>query len=112
MLRVVNVLPQVQVTSVSGRPENLRDAAASVFVSDEKTEVYLRDQRRSKAHRSLLPDPGAPCDDVLTVDLSAEDEARYERERAHLATVMATFTDLRPDASLQMRVPVPGRSTR
>jgi aconitate hydratase len=48
-------------------------AAASVFVSDEKTEVYLRDQRRSKAHRSLLPDPGAPCDDVITVDLSAVD---------------------------------------
>ncbi len=48
-------------------------AAASVFVSDEKTEVYLRDQRRSKAHRSLLPDAGAPCDDVITVDLSAVD---------------------------------------
>jgi len=48
-------------------------AAAAVFVSDEKTEVYLRDQRRSKAHRSLLPDPGAPCDDVISVDLSAVD---------------------------------------
>jgi len=42
-------------------------------VSDEKTEVYLRDQRRSKAHRGLLPDPGAPCDDVISVDLSAVD---------------------------------------
>ncbi|MBK7580944.1 MAG: 3-isopropylmalate dehydratase [Myxococcales bacterium] len=48
-------------------------AAAAIFVSDEKTEVYLRDQRRSKAHRSLLPDPGAPCDDVISVDLSAVD---------------------------------------
>jgi aconitate hydratase len=48
-------------------------AAAAVFVSDEKTEVYLRDQRRSKAHRSLTPDPGAPCDDVISVDLSAVD---------------------------------------
>jgi aconitate hydratase len=48
-------------------------AAAAVFVSDEKTEVYLRDQRRSKAHRGLLPDPGAPCDDVISVDLSAVD---------------------------------------
>ncbi len=48
-------------------------AAGALFVSDEKTEVYLRDQRRSKAHRSLLPDPGAPCDDVITVDLSAID---------------------------------------
>jgi aconitate hydratase len=35
--------------------------------------VYLRDQRRSKAHRSLSPDPGAPCDDVISVDLSAVD---------------------------------------
>lgn len=48
-------------------------AAGAVFVSDEKTEVYLRDQRRSKAHRALAPDAGAPCDDVLTVDLSAVD---------------------------------------
>lgn len=48
-------------------------ASAAVFVSDEKTEVYLRDQRRSKAHRTLVPDPGAPCDDVVSVDLSAVD---------------------------------------
>ena len=51
----------------------LLGAAAATFVSDEKTEVYLRDQRRSKAHRTLVPDPGAPCDDVITVDLSAVD---------------------------------------
>lgn len=45
-----------------------------------------------------------------TVDLSAADTARYERERDHLAGVMATLTEMRPDtASLQMRVPVPGR---
>mgnify|MGYP003583568175 CR=1 FL=1 len=44
-----------------------------------------------------------------TVDLSPEDEARYTKERDHLAGVMATLTDLRPDAALQMRVPVPGR---
>ncbi|KQP18503.1 peptidase M23 [Pseudorhodoferax sp. Leaf267] len=43
-----------------------------------------------------------------TVDLSPEDQARYERERGHLATVMATFTDAVP-AQLQMQVPVPGR---
>jgi aconitate hydratase len=48
-------------------------AVSAVFVSDEKTEVYLRDQRRSKAHRALVPDAGAPCDDVLTVDLSVID---------------------------------------
>ena len=43
-----------------------------------------------------------------TVDLSPEDEARYERERAHQAAVMATFSQPWPQA-LRMRVPVPGR---
>ena len=33
-----------------------------------------------------------------TVDLSPEDNARYERERAHLAAVMATFTEPPPPA--------------
>ena len=45
-----------------------------------------------------------------TVDLSAENEARYTRERTHLAAVMATFSDASTlPADLQMRVPVPGR---
>ncbi len=43
-----------------------------------------------------------------TVDLSPEDQARYERERARLQTVMATFADAVPPA-LAMQVPVPGR---
>ncbi len=44
-----------------------------------------------------------------TVDLSSEDEARYVKERDHLAGVTATLTDMRPDTVLKMRVPVPGR---
>lgn len=48
-------------------------AAGAIFVSDERTEVFLRDQRRSKAHRALVPDAGAPCDDVLNIDLGAVD---------------------------------------
>ena len=48
-------------------------AAAALFVSDERTEVFLRDQRRSKAHRALAPDAGAPCEEVVSVDLSAVD---------------------------------------
>jgi murein DD-endopeptidase MepM/ murein hydrolase activator NlpD len=45
-----------------------------------------------------------------TVNLSSEDQARYERERVHLATVMATFTEPFPSlAQLRMVVPVPGR---
>jgi aconitate hydratase len=48
-------------------------AAAAVFISDDKSEVFLRDQRRSKAHRALAPDPGAPCDEVVTLDLNTVD---------------------------------------
>ncbi|HLK38106.1 MAG TPA: aconitase family protein, partial [Polyangiaceae bacterium] len=48
-------------------------AAAALFVSDERTEVFLRDQRRSKAHRVLAPDAGAPCEEVFNVDLGAVD---------------------------------------
>src|SRR6185312_6468957 len=48
-------------------------AAAALFVSDEKTEVFLRDQRRSKAHRAIVPDPGAPCEEVVSIDLATVD---------------------------------------
>ena len=45
-----------------------------------------------------------------TVDLSPEDNARYEREAAHLKTVMTSLSQPLPmAASLQMQVPVPGR---
>jgi murein DD-endopeptidase MepM/ murein hydrolase activator NlpD len=45
-----------------------------------------------------------------TVDLSPKDLARYERESAHQATVMATFSEPLPQASaLRMQVPTPGR---
>ncbi|MBC7548217.1 MAG: peptidoglycan DD-metalloendopeptidase family protein [Polaromonas sp.] len=45
-----------------------------------------------------------------TVDLSPENQARYERERTHLDAVMATFSDANTlPVDLQMRVPVPGR---
>jgi aconitate hydratase len=48
-------------------------AAGALFVSDERTEVFLRDQRRSKAHRALAPDAGAPCEEVVNIDLGAVD---------------------------------------
>lgn len=44
-----------------------------------------------------------------TVDLSPEDQARYERERAHQALVMATLTEPPHTQSLRMRAPTPGR---
>lgn len=43
-----------------------------------------------------------------TVDLSPEDLARHERERAHQQVVMASFSQPLP-AALRMVVPVPGR---
>jgi murein DD-endopeptidase MepM/ murein hydrolase activator NlpD len=43
-----------------------------------------------------------------TVDLSPEDTARWERERDHQKTVMATFSSPAP-ASLHLAAPVPGR---
>lgn len=46
-------------------------ATAAIVSCDEKTELFLRDQRRSKAHRQLAPDPGAPCAEVLCLDLSS-----------------------------------------
>jgi aconitate hydratase len=35
--------------------------------------VFLRDQRRSKAHRAIAPDAGAPCEEVVNLDLGAVD---------------------------------------
>jgi aconitate hydratase len=67
--RLISVPDRALLCSLASR----LGAIAGIFVSDEKTEVYLRDQRRSKAHRALVPDAGAPCDDVLTIDLSAVD---------------------------------------
>lgn len=48
-------------------------AASALFGTDEKTETYLRNQRRSKAHRALAADSGAPWDDVVSLDLAAVD---------------------------------------
>lgn len=57
-------------------------AAAGLFVSDEKTEVFLRDQRRSKAHRALVPDPGAPCEEVVSIDLATVDPLLMDEDGA------------------------------
>jgi murein DD-endopeptidase MepM/ murein hydrolase activator NlpD len=42
------------------------------------------------------------------VDLSPEDQARYERERAHQQEVIATFSSPTPDAGFSLAAPVPG----
>ncbi len=44
------------------------------------------------------------------VDLLPEDDARFERERVHMATVLATFSEPVPQVTrLRMAAPVPGR---
>ncbi len=48
-------------------------AASAVFPSDERTQVYLRDQRRSKAHRVLTADLGVDVADVVQLDVGAID---------------------------------------
>jgi aconitate hydratase len=57
-------------------------AAGCLFLSDERTEVFLRDQRRSKAHRALLPDAGAPYEEVHQVDLGAVDPLLFDEKGA------------------------------
>lgn len=46
-------------------------ACSALACSDEKTELFLRDQRRSKAHRLLCPDAGSTCAEVVRVELAA-----------------------------------------
>jgi murein DD-endopeptidase MepM/ murein hydrolase activator NlpD len=95
----------IEWTALVGIPLAATPGDASIVVRPEsgaeKQIAYTVEPKQYREQRLTVP--------PRTVDLSPEDEARYERERAHLATVMATLTDLRPDASLQMRVPVPGR---
>jgi murein DD-endopeptidase MepM/ murein hydrolase activator NlpD len=63
--------------------------------------------------RSFVIKPWRYAEQRLTVapgqvDLAKDDLARHERERAHTALVIATFSDA-PPSSLQLRAPVPGR---
>jgi len=68
-VRLLSCYERAVIASVAPRV----GAVAALFPSDERTEVFLRDQRRSKAHRALAPDAGAPFDDVMQVDLGAVD---------------------------------------
>lgn len=68
-VRLMSVAERAVLASIAPRV----GAAAAIFPSDERTEVFLRDQRRSKAHRALSPDAGAPFDGVMQIDLGAVD---------------------------------------
>lgn len=78
---------QIRVEDASGSPRQLAFQIAP---------KQYREQRLNVAPR--------------TVDLSPEDEARWQRERTHQAGVMATFSTPLPER-LAMQVPVPGRQS-
>ncbi|RYY77462.1 MAG: M23 family metallopeptidase, partial [Comamonadaceae bacterium] len=78
------------------------DARITVQGAPPRDVVYAVAPKRY-AEQRLKVAPGQ-------VDLSPEDEARYNRERTHLVGVMATFTEVpAPLQDLRMQVPVPGR---
>jgi murein DD-endopeptidase MepM/ murein hydrolase activator NlpD len=90
-------------TAIVGIPlaAALGPAFISVPTEDGTRQVAYTVEAKPYREQRLKVAPG-------TVDLSPEDEARYNRERAHLHTVVATFSEpLLP--SLRMQAPVPGR---
>ena len=95
----------IEWTALVGIPLAAKPGEASISVQtaeDGRRQVAYTVAPKRYLEQRLKVAPGA-------VDLSPEDEARYQRERAHLATVMATFSEPLPQTSLRMRVPVPGR---
>ena len=75
-------------------------------------ELLIHRAGAADVRRSFVIEPVHYPEQRLTVppgkvDLSRQDIARYERERAHLAEVAATLSDPAP-ASLRMRQPTPG----
>ena len=95
----------IEWTALVGIALSAAPGKASIFVNtDEGGQRQIDYTVASKryAEQRLKVAPG-------TVDLSPENEARYERERSHLAAVMTTFSAPLPPNALRMGVPVPGR---
>ncbi len=94
----------IEWTALVGIPLATAPGSASVIVhtpgATERTLTYTVEPKRY-AEQRLKVSP-------RTVDLSPQDQARYERERDHQAQVMATFSTPLP-AQLAMQIPVPGR---
>ena len=99
-------------TAVLGIPLSAKPGAAHITVKAPDSELrelaYTVFPKKYPEQRLTVP-PGK-------VDLSTQDTTRFERERAHLVEVMATFSEpsTAPLAelfaqTLSMRVPVPGR---
>jgi murein DD-endopeptidase MepM/ murein hydrolase activator NlpD len=95
----------IEWTAVVGIPLAAPLGEHQVSVQTDKgtraLEYQVRDKKYTEQRLKVSP---------KTVDLSPEDNARYERERDHLQKVMATFSPHTPDMNaLLMRVPVAGR---
>ncbi|CAN5667802.1 hypothetical protein BH10PSE18_BH10PSE18_06800 [soil metagenome] len=94
----------IEWTAIVGIPLSAAVGAASIDVQaadGARRHVPYSVQPKRYSEQRLKVAPG-------TVDLSPADTARYERERVHLAAVMATFS-APPAHDLRMAVPVPGR---
>ena len=95
----------IEWTALVGIPLAAAPGKASITVQtasggQRRIDYTISPKRYSEQHLKVAPG---------SVDLSPENTARYERERAHQATVTATFSeDLLPPPSLRMQVPVPG----
>lgn len=101
---VLVVQEGAQWTAVVGIPLASRPGIASLKVRNDAapdTAVPFQIKPFRYPEQRLKVAPGH-------VDLSAEDAARYEHERAHLQQVMGTFSDAQP-TSLQLRQPTVGR---
>ncbi|MEO8655560.1 MAG: peptidoglycan DD-metalloendopeptidase family protein [Ramlibacter sp.] len=93
-------------TALVGIPLDTAAGPASITVEAPGTDVrnlpYII-RTRQYAEQRLKVEP-------KHVDLSPEDQARFERERAHQREVMATFSQPAPGAgALAMQAPVAGR---
>ena len=76
----------------------LRADVERAGAAPERFEIVVASKQYAAQHLKVPPGQ---------VDLSAADLARYERERAHLAAVLRTFSDAPPE-TLAMLQPVPG----
>lgn len=90
-------------TALVGIPLSAQPGQASIQVhagGSPRTVTYsIEPKRYSEQQLKVSP---------RTVDLSPEDLRRHERERAHQAKVIATFSESSP-STFKMEVPTPGR---
>ena len=95
----------IEWTALVGIPLSASPGKASIAVQtpagSRRQLAYTSSPKRYPEQRLTVP--------PRTVDLSPEDAARYERERAHQAVVTATFSEPPVTPSLLMQVPTPGR---